>query len=192
MGCWSRLGKIVSRFYLLLWFWWSVRVTLCSVLMAGLLSALITLAVYLNHGMQTLSSEVFSALLQIFWFWFVILWSFTLLVALFRSLKYIFNRCYSGYKLHLLSCPKDAKSEVLQMIGYGDLVKVFRRWLMLIIWLVAAQMIFVLAITKLFASDVGVFEWFDIYVLYSFVLVAGYFSFMLLGSRCRQVKIVKC
>ena len=160
--------------------------------MASVLSALITIAIYINHGMQTLNSEVFLALGAVFKFWFVILWSLTLLVALFRSLKYIFNSCQNGYKFQLLSCPNDGESEVVDIIGYGNLVKVFRRWLMIIIWLVGAQMIVVVIFTKLFSSYEGVFEWFNIYILYSFVLLAGYFSFMLLGSRCKQVKVVKC
>lgn len=192
MGCWSLLGTKVNRFYLLVWFWWALRLTLCSVLMASFLSILVTLSLYINHGMQELSSEVFLALREVFWFWFGILWSFTLLVALFRSLKYIFNSCHDGYKLNLLSCPKDGESEVIQAIGYGDLVKVFRRWLMLIIWLVGAQMIFALAFTKLLFFNIAVFEWFNIYVLYAFVLVAGYFSFMFLSTRCKRVKVSKC
>jgi len=142
--------------------------------------------------MQELSNEVLLALSQIFLFWFAIIWSFTLLVALFRSLKYIFNSCHKGYKLNLLSCPSEGESEVIKTIGYGDLVKVFRRWLMLIIWLVGAQMILAVAFTKIFTFDTAIFEWFNIYVLYAFVLVAGYFSFMLLGTRCKKVKVVKC
>ena len=182
----------MSKFYLFVWLQWALRLTLCSIIMASLLSAFITIIIYVNHGMQTLNSEVILALGAVFKFWFVILWSFTLLIALFRSLKYIFNRCQNGYKLQLLSCPKDGESEVVEIIGYGDLVKVFRRWLMIIIWLVGAQMIIAVIFTKLFTSYQGIFEWFDIYVLYSFVLLAGYFSFMLLGSRCKQVAIVKC
>ncbi len=192
MGCWSHLGKRVSRFYLLLWFWWALRLTLCSVVMASVLSAFVTIFIYINHGMQSLNSEVYIALFQIFKFWFVILWSFTLLVALFRSLKFIFNSCLGGYRFHLLSCPVEGKSEVLNPVGYGDLVKVWRKWFMLIIWIVGAQMIFAIIFTKLFTSYDAVFEWFNIYVLYFFILVAGYFSFILLSARCKKVKIVKC
>ena len=192
MGCWSLLGKKVSKFYFLLWFKWAVRLTLCSITFASILSVFITILIYISQGMPTHSSEIQTALVQVFIFWFVILWNFTLLIALFRSLKYVFNSCNSGYKLQLLSCPQDGETEVLEYIGYGDLLKVWRKWFMLIIWLVGAQMIFALIFTKLFTSYDGIFEWFNIYVLYIFVLVAGYFSFILLGSRCKRVKIVKC
>lgn len=182
----------MNKFYIQLWFWWALRLTLCSVVMASIISFFVSLFLYVNRGMQELTSEVLTALVQIFFFWFAIIWSFTLLVALFRSLKYIFNSCCSSYKLTLLTCPSEGESEVIETIGYGDLVKVFRRWLMLIIWLVGAQMILAVAFTKLFSFDIAIFEWFNIYVLYLFVLVAGYFSFILLGTRCKRVKVVKC
>ncbi len=182
----------MSRFYFLLWVKWAVRLTLCSISFASILSVVVTVFIYISQGMPTHSSEIQSALVQVFIFWFVILWNFTLLIALFRSLKYVFNSCYSGYKLQLLSCPKDGKSEVLDAIGYGDLLKVWRKWFMLIIWLVGAEMIFALIFTKLLSSYDGIFEWFNIYILYAFVLIAGYFSFMLLGGRCKRVEIVKC
>ncbi len=182
----------MSKFYFSLWLQWVFRLTLCSIAFASILSLFVTIFIYIAQGMPTYSSEVYSALVQVFTFWFVILWNFTLLIALFRSLKYVFNSCHSGYKLQLLSCLKETKREVLDCIGYGDLLKVWRKWFMLMIWLVGAQMIFALIFTKLFTSYDGIFEWFNIYILYTFVLVAGYFSFILLGSRCKRVEIVKC
>jgi len=182
----------VSKFYLFIWLKWALRLTLCSIAFASILSIFVTLFVYISQGMPTYSNEVYSALVEVFIFWFVILWNFTLLVALFRSLKYVFNNCHNGYKLQLLSCPQDGETEVIEYIGYGDLLKVWRKWFMLIIWLVGAQMVFALIFTKLFTSYDGIFEWFNIYVLYAFVLVGGYFSFILLGSRCKRVEIVKC
>ena len=116
------------------------------------------------------------------------------MLALFRSLNYIFNKCIHGYELKLLTCTskKEETSEVLEVIGYGDLVKVWRRWFMLLIWLVGSMMIISLVITYFFTTYSGVFEWFSIYWLFAFILVSGYFSFMLMGSRCKRVKVVKC
>lgn len=182
----------MSRFYLLLWLKWSLRLSISSTLGAILLSFLVTLFIYFKQGMQTLNDETYSALFLVFKFWFPLFWSITLLVSLFRSLKYIFNTCYNGYELTLLECHKESKSEKIELIGYGDLVKVWRRWLMLLIWLVGAQMIIALILTKLFASFDSVFEWFNIYVLYSFLLLSGYISFVLLSSRCKKVKVKKC
>ena len=179
----------MNKFYFFLWLRWAVRLTICSTLLASLLSIMVTSFTYINQGMSTLSSEVFTALIDVFRFWFPILWSFTLLLSLFRGLKYIFNSCIYGYELNLFTC--DLK-ETIEDIGYGDLVQVWRKWFMLIIWLVGSLMILSLVYTYLFTSYKGVFEWFDIYWLFSFILVSGYFSFIFMAAKCKKVKVVKC
>ena len=140
-------------------------------------------------SMPSVDTEVFAALRDILSFYFPIVWSLTLLLALFRSIKYIFNSCKNGYMLKLSTCRGD---ESIEVIGYGDLVKVWRRWFMLNIWLVGAFMIIAIVLTSLFTDYSGVFQWFDIYYLCGFILLSGYFSFMFLGARCKQVKIIKC
>jgi hypothetical protein len=170
-----------------------VRLTLCSSLLAGAISLVITAILYFNLGMPILNAQNIKALSELFKFWFPISWSLTLLIAMFRSIKYIFNNCYSGYELKLLTCQSSKqKEEILQAIGYGDLVIVWRRWIMTIIWLVGAQMILALVYTILFTATKSLFEWFNIYWLFSFVLLAGYFSFILLSSRCKRVRLAKC
>lgn len=180
----------MSRFYLLLWLRWLTRLTLCSLALASVFSLLVTVFIYVNQGTQSLNAEVWLALFEIFKFWFVVLWSLTLLIALFRSLKYVFNSCANGYELILLSCK--SKSEYISPVGYGDLIKVWRKWLTLMIWLVGAQMIVALIFTALFTAYDAIFDWFNIYVLYVFVLLAGYFSFTFLSARCKLVKVRKC
>ena len=179
----------MSKFYFLLWLRWAARVVTCSVLLAYFFSLLITAYSYLSSSQPSIDVQVFNALRDVLEFWFPIVWSLTLLLALFRSLKYIFNVCINGYKFQLLTCKGD---EVIEIIGYGDLVKVWRRWFMLNIWLVGAFMIVAVILTSLFSSYSGVFEWFDIYWLSAFILVSGYLSFILLGARCRKVKVSKC
>jgi len=186
------LEKRVSRFYLYIWLHWVLRLTFSSVLSALVLATLISTYLYVSQGMQPITLEIREALFDITKFWFVILWSLTLLLFLFRTLKSVFNSCFNNYKLQLLTCPNEGKTEVIEEVGYGDLVKVWRKWFMLIIWLVGAQMIIALALTYAFSSYDAVFDWFNIYVLYAFILVAGYFSFMILSSRCKRVRLVKC
>lgn len=142
--------------------------------------------------MAPITRELKQALFEITKFWFLILWSVTLLLFLFRTLKTIFNNCQNGYKLQLLTCSKEGKTDVIEVVGYGDLVKVWRKWFMLIIWLVGAQMIIALLISYTINSYETIFDWFNIYVLYAFILLAGYFSFMILSVRCKRVKLVKC
>ena len=176
----------------MLWLNWSIRLTLSSIFNASILSAFVILYLYITQSFKELNSEVNIALFHIFKFWFMIFWSLTILLALFRALKYIFNHCYNGYKLTLLTCPKDGETKTINIVGYGDLVKVWRKWFMLIIWLVAGEMVVSVAFMKFFSSYHSIFDWFNIYVLYAFVLISGYFSFMILSSRCKRVRLVKC
>ncbi|MEA1956163.1 MAG: hypothetical protein U9N02_06675 [Campylobacterota bacterium] len=176
------------KFYFLLWSRWALRLTVCSVVLAIILSFLITASIYFMKSNVNIDTNVLVALFDIFKFWFVIVWNFTLLIALYRSLKYIFNNCLNGYSFKLLECNS---SNIIEIIGYGDLTKVFRRWLMLLIWFVGSIMIVALILTNLFTSFESVFDWFNIYWLYSFVLMSGFVSFVLLGSRCKRVKVMK-
>ena len=179
----------MSKFYLLLWLRWAARLTFFSIFFAALASSLVTIFIYFYRGIPELSSEVYGALFDIFLFWFPVFWSLTILLTLFRGLKYIFNICIGGFELRLLTC--DGKSEI-EEIGYGDLVKVWRKWLMLTVWLVGSFMIFALIYTNLLTSYSGVFEWFNIYWLYGFILLSGYFSFIIMSSKCDKIKIVAC
>ena len=182
----------MSRFYLILWGKWAFRLTLSTFFFASLLTLLITGLVYIQQGLTPLSHEVYRALLDIALFWFAVVWNIALLLSLFRGMKHIFNSCNGGYVLELFSCENEGKSELIEVVGLGDLVKVWRKWFMLLIWLVGAQMIFAVALSSMFSSVESVFDWFNIYVLYGFILVAGYFSFMILGSRCKRIRISKC
>ncbi|MEA2098788.1 MAG: hypothetical protein U9P72_01515 [Campylobacterota bacterium] len=138
--------------------------------------------------MTTFNNEVFNALIDVFIFWFPIAWSFTILLALFRALKYIFNSCYDGYRLNLLTC----KKESIDIIGYGDLVKVWRRYFMLLIWIIAVFILFSVTLTYLFSSYESVFDWFNIYILYAYILISSYFTFIILISKCKLIKVNRC
>jgi len=179
----------MGTFYFYLWFYWALKVTLNSLLTAAVFSLIMTFFLYIQQGAIDLTSEVIDALLDIAIFWFPIFWSFVLLIVLFRSVKYIFENCFDGYKFQLLSCNK---TKVISSIGYGDLVKVWRKWFMLLIWLSAIEMIFALVFTKVFTSYESLFEWFNIYILYTFILIAGYISFIVIASKCRQIRISMC
>jgi len=146
----------------------------------------------MKQDLPKLTDEVLLALGDLFYFWFGILWSLTLLIALFRSVKYIFNSCENGYSFKLLKCPKKSISDSIEVVGYGDLVRVWRKWFMLLIWLVGSEMVLSLVFTYIFTNLTSLFEWFNIYVLFIFILFGGYLSFILLGARASEIRIVKC
>lgn len=180
---------MIKQFYFLLWFWWALRVSALSIFFGIILSLLVTLFLYFFHGAKPMSNEVFSALQDIFLFWFSICWSISLLMSLFVGLKYIFNRCYGRYKLQLLDCPS---KEVLDHIYFTDLVRVWRKWFMITVWIVGVEMIFAIAIHRFFFSEAALFEWFGIYTLYGFILLSGLGSFALMIFRCDKVRMVQC
>jgi len=173
----------VNRFYLYTWVAWGVRLTIEALLLAFVFAAIITVYLYFSRDFSLETSEQLHALLQLFMIWFRISFTLSLLIALFRSVKYILNRCQDGRKFVLLECQKDEKSSVIEEIGYGDLMKVWRKWLVLMIWLVGAEMI----VATLFTT-----AWFQLFWIYCFIIVAGYFSFIFLSSRCSRVRSVTC
>ena len=179
----------MGKFYAALWIKWVGRVSIGSVGFALAFSLAITVFSYVSQDSPPLNAEIYDALFEITKFWFPIVWSLTLLLSLFRSLKHIFNSCNGGYELKLLDCKSN---EAIEEIGYGDLIKVWRKWFALIIWLSGAQMIFAVAFTYSLTNLEGVFSWFNVYWLFGFVAVSGYFSFAFLASRCKSVKITKC
>lgn len=176
----------MSRFWFKLWLGWVVRFTTESVLLASILSFIITAFIYVAKGMIPIDKDVIKALFDVFRFWFVILWSLTLLISLFRAIKHLFNHCYNGYVLKLLTCNG---AEEIETIGYGDISKVFRKWMMAMIWSVSALMILSFAVSYLFIDS---YHWYNIYVLYIFIVISGGVTLPLMGSRCKRVKLSKC
>ncbi len=177
----------MSKFYFLLWLEWIIRVTLSSFGWALVIAFSLTTIIYFNQNMPTLTDELINALFSIGYFWFKIIWIFTLLVTLFRSVKYLFNRKIGGYELKLSDCKYTQNIEV---IGYGDLVKVWRKWFFLLIWLVVVEMILSTVVLYTLVYNESIFAWFNIYWLFIAILIAGYFSFILLSNRCKRVKII--
>ncbi|WP_345993629.1 hypothetical protein [Sulfurimonas sp. HSL-1716] len=176
----------MHRFWFRLWLEWALRFTLESVFLAFLLSLIVTAAIYIGKGAAAIDKDVLKALLDIFRFWFLIIWNLTLLISLFRGVKYFFNRCHEGYVLKLLTCRGE---ETIEKIGYGDIPKVFRKWMMAMIWSVSALMVLSFIVSYLFADS---HQWYNIYVLYLFILISGAITIPLMGNRCKRVRLMKC
>ena len=179
----------MAKFYFFTWLRWALRVTLCAFSLALFLSVLISIFIYFRQDAPTLSSQTYSALYEIGKFWFMVSWNIAFLLALFRSIKYIFNKPINGYKFILTDCKA---TSYIEPVGYGDLVKVWRRWFMLLIWLVVAQMIFSTLFLSIFSSGSDIFAWFNEKWLFAFSMLAGYVSFILLPNRCKRVRVKRC
>jgi len=179
----------MTRFYLRLWLFWFFQVSILSLGTAAFGDAAVTAGLYLYRGAPALDASVLEALWEIAGFWFGIIWSVTLLWALFVSLHRILERCYAHRKFILLTCKGD---ERITPVGYGDIVTLWRRWMMLLIWLVAAQLILMVGIRVVLGFEKALQEWFDIYWLYGALMIAGALSFPLLATRCKRIRVSQC
>lgn len=167
----------MGRFYFFLWLRWAYKLSINSIVSAVIITLIITFLTYAKLGFVSLDKDVMDALFKIYKFYFSFIFSITLIVVLFRSIKYIFNKCIYGYELKLLSCDQ---KEIIETIGYGDLLRVWRKWIMLLIWLIAICMI------------VTMFKFFNIYALYLSLLLSGYISFIIMISKCKKIKVIRC
>ena len=177
------------RFWLMLWARWALWLTLFSMLSALLLSVVATLGIYSLKGAPSLENDVTEALSEIGRFAFLISWSVMLLAAFFFSVRRLFGTCIDGYEMVLLGC--DGKEEITRP-GIADTAKVWRKWLFVIIWVVAAQVIAVAALHNLLLPGEGMMAWFSVYWLYLFILLAALATLPLMGSRCSQVRVRRC
>ncbi|MDX1295028.1 MAG: hypothetical protein R3302_02100 [Sulfurimonadaceae bacterium] len=179
----------MRNFWFGLWASWALWLTVFSVTAGMIASALITLSLFVVKGMPELSDEVWLALWEIGRFTFPIAWSIALLIGLLLSVKRLFYRCIGGFEMTLQSCDGET---LIEQPGVEDTLKLWRKWFLAIIWVVAAQVIGGVLLAYLFGSGESLMGWFSIYWLYLFVLVAGLATLPLMGIRCKMVKVRKC
>jgi hypothetical protein len=179
----------MRKFWFLLWFNWAIWVSISSVLIAGVFDFFITFGLYIYKGMPELNSDTLNALTDIWLFWFSIIWSMALLLSIFLSVKRLFNRCYTNSKLQLLTCNEQ---ELIDIVLLGDIVKVWRKWLMVIIWFVAIEILVFSVLRYILGFGMEFWEWFSMYWLYIFILFAAFLSLPLMVARCRRIRLVSC
>ncbi|MBN2815511.1 MAG: hypothetical protein JXQ67_02425 [Campylobacterales bacterium] len=154
------------------------------------LSLGITLYSYFSQGAIGLEFDVYVALGEVFLFWFALLVNFILPIALFFSVKVLFNNCVEGTSLKLLACVKE--ENYIESIGYGNLIKVWRKWLLLIVWGSATFVLASFIIHYLLSGFSVSFSFFSIYLLYFFIALSGFFAIVFLASFCKQVRLKRC
>jgi len=179
----------MRKFWFWLWFRWALWVSIFTFVSAGVSDLLLTVVIYLLKGAPDLDSVMIDALFDIWKFWFVIILSVTLLLGIFLSMKRIFNVCYEHHKLQLLTC-KDA--QVIDIVLLGDTLKVWRRWLMILIWGISVEVLIVSVVRYIAGFSSGFWEWFSIEWLYLFMLIASLVSMPMLLLRCKRIRVVRC
>lgn len=178
----------MRRFWLGLWLYWAVWLTLFSVGAGALLAAAVTLLSYFLKGAPALDLEILAALGEIAFFWFGLTWSLALLVALFLVIRRLFYRCIDHHQLTLQNC---SGRESMNKAGTEHTLRLWRKWLMAIIWATAAQIIVVITVRYALGTE-DLLSWFSVYWLYLFVLISGLMTLPLMEARCKVVKVQKC
>ena len=161
-----------------------------TLLISGVLSFLFMSYFYIQEGMPPLKTEILKALFEIFGFWFLIFINLAIPLAIFFNTKYLFNNCINAISLRIKSCQEEGK--YLEDISYGDLRKVWRKWLFLIVWMSSVFVLLSFVLFYLFASEGSFFEWLRVYYIYGYILLSGAFALPLLGVRCKSVSLRKC
>lgn len=181
----------MRKFWFLLWLDWAIFITISSLLFATVIDSILTLSIYILKDMPILDTQSLNALGTIWKFWFAILWSATLLLSIFLSMKRFFNKCYDGYKLQLLTCAV-RDEEVIDIVLLGDIVKVWRKWLMVLIWGVAVEILFVSIGRYFLGFGLDFWVWFNMLWLYLFILLAALSSLPLMAARCKRIRLARC
>lgn len=178
----------MPRFWLGLWGRWSVWLSLFSIIAGAAGAAGVTLGVYVTKGMPGFSDDVLDALNAIGRFSFAFTWSAALLLGMLLSVRRLFGRCIAGYHLVLLGC--DGADEIASPRA-ADTLKVWRKWLFAVVWIVAAQVIAGVGIAYVSGAET-LMGWFSVFWLYGFVLTAGLATLPLMSLRCKNVKVRPC
>lgn len=180
---------MMRKFWFFLWLRWAVYVSFSSLLVALLLSVLLTSAIFFIKSNLVFTEETLLALVDILKFWMPIMWSLSFVFTLLWSLKKLFNVCINGYQLQLYDC--DGKT-TLSEIAIKNLRKLWRKWLFALIWTSATLTVLSVLLVYLFTLSSSLFGWFSVYWLFAFVMVSGFITLPLMAARCKMVKVVAC
>jgi hypothetical protein len=169
------------------WLRWALWVTLFSVVVAALLSLGVTLYIYFAKGAVPLNAQVTAALLEIALFWFAIFWSVTLPIGTFFGMKQLFKHCSNTMRLRLFTCSK----EPVETPHYKDVLKIWRKWLFLMIWGVAVAFIVIIGVEYIMHSETFL-SWFNIYFLYLMLMFSSWVTLKILIKKCRLIEVRPC
>lgn len=175
-------------FALRLWLYWLWWMLLYSVAAAAVADGAAVGVIYLLKGAPQLDTSVYGALEAIARVAFVPLWCAALLWAHLMVTRRLFSCCLGGKRLILLTCKGD---ERIYPVGLGDVLPIWRRFLMLIVWTVALEAVLVVGIAALFGG-------FSITTHLSAPMLGVMSAFGALAAllvmlrRCKRIRITQC
>jgi len=177
--------KPAKKFYLKLYVFWALWVTLRSLLYALLLSLFLALVIYISKGLPSLNMETFLALKEIVLFSFPISFSLSFILMLLLVFKAIFSTKVDGFFLRLYDC----KDEPLVDPSLSDVMMIWRKWLFVTVWAILIFLVLFLGLWKLISGAFPPLSWFNAASLYTLIMILGGTVFVMGIKRCKKIRI---
>ncbi|MBN2896974.1 MAG: hypothetical protein JXK05_13905 [Campylobacterales bacterium] len=175
-------------FALRLWLYWLWWVLLYSVAVAAATAAVLVGVIYVLKGAPALDADVYGALEAIARVVFVPLWCAALLWAHLMVTRRLFACCLGGRRLILLTCKGD---ERIYPVGLGDVLPVWRRFLMLIVWIVAVEVLLLVGVTSLWGG-MSATALLRPSVLGAMSALGAFAALLVLLGRCKCILVTQC
>ncbi len=178
--------KPSKTFYLKLYLFWAVWVSIRALLYACVLSLVATAAVYAFKGFAPLHKATFLALQEIVLFSFPIAFSMSFIVALLLVFRALFLQKIDAFRFELYSC----SGEKIQKPLLSDITAIWRKWLFVTLWTILIFMVLFLGISKLLFGSFPPLSWLNGWSLYLLVMTLGGAVFVFIVHKCTKIKIL--
>ena len=179
--------KPAKSFYLKLYLFWAVWVSLTSLFFASLLSLLAAFIAYLSKGMPHLTSQTILALKEVAFLSFPVTFSLSFIVMLLMVFKKIFSQSIEGFSLRLYDCQDIPIVRPL----LSDVTTLWRKWLFITVWAILIFSVLFLGFWKLLSGEFPPAHWFNGISLYTLVMVLGGIVFIFGIKNCKKVRILR-
>ena len=177
--------KFSKLFYVKLYLFWLVWVSVRSFLAAFTLALFTALMVYIAKGFAPLNTETFFALREIVYLSFPVTFSFSLIIGLLLVFKALFSHTIEGSRFILYDC----KQEKIENILLSDITMLWRKWLFITVWVILLFLVLFLGLSKLLFGAFPPLTWFNGYSLYLLIMLFGGGAFVFVVNRCKKVGI---
>ena len=178
--------KPTKRFYIKLYLFWALWVSITSFFFATILSILSALIVYISKGFPLLTMESLLALKEIAFFSFPISFSLSFILMLLLVFKKVFTQKIDGFFLKLYDC----KDENIERPLLSDVTMLWRKWLFVTVWTILIFLVLFLGLWKLLSGEFPPLSWLNGTNLYLLIMVLGGLVFVVGMTNCKKVRIL--
>ena len=178
--------KHSKLFYLKIYLFWLVWVSVYSFLAASVLALFTALMVYIAKGFADLNLEKLAALKEIVYLSFPITFSLSLIIALLFVFKALFTHKVEGFSFVLYDC----KDEKIDNVLLSDVTALWRKWLFITVWMILLFLVLFLGASKLLFGVFPPLEWFNGCSLYLLIMLFGGGVFVFVLNRCKKIGII--